>query len=243
MQKLVTFLILIITTPLAFAEELKFVSVDFPPYSFQTPSGGKGAMYEVVQEIAKRLGQSAEIDFIPWARARFKVENNKGIAIIPLARTPDREEKYTWVIHILDDPYVLVTLKNSKVDITTLTTSKNLKIGVLTGSVGDTLLKKLGFTNLEQASTDIQNVKKLKLGRIDAWATAYSCRGQYKKEADLDLNEVRTGAELTIVHEYLGASKSLDQTVVKKWQNEFNKMKKDGSYLAIMKKYNQKPLP
>lgn len=224
------------------ADELKFVSVNFPPYTYETPTGGAGAMYDVVKEIAKRLNQPADIRFIPWSRARYETENNPNLAIIPLARTPERENSYTWIIHILDDPYVLVALKNSKFDITNLVTAKKLTIGVLAGSAAEPLLKKNGFKYIEPASADIQNVKKLKLGRIDAWMVPLSVHGQYKLEGGLGAEDLKIGISLTILHEYLGGSKSLNQETVKKWQNEFNKMKRDGSYAAIMKKYGMAPL-
>lgn len=242
MSKIYFIIFLLITLNPLIASELRYVSVDFPPYTFQTPKGGAGAMYDVVVEVAKRMGKPATIEFVPWARARFDAENNPNVAIIPLGRTPERENKYKWVIHILDDAYVIVTLKNSKANISTIESAKNLKIGILSGSVADALLKKAGYTNLEPASTDIQNVKKLKLGRIDAWVAPYSCRGQYEKEGGLGSADLRVGAELTTIHEYLGASKSLDDETIKKWQKTFATMKRDGSYAAIMKKYGFTPL-
>ncbi len=225
------------------ANEVKFLSVDFPPYTYQTPTGGAGAIYDVVYEISKRLGAPAKIEFVPWARARFEAENNSNVALIPLARTKEREEKYSWVVHVLDDPYVLVTLKNSKVNISNLAEAKKLKVGFLASSVAEPLLKEMGFTNAEVATTDIQNVKKLKLGRIDAWVSPFSCRGKYFKEGGLGVNDVRVGLELTILHEYLGASKDLNPKIIKKWQQTFSEMKKDGTYKAIMKKYELNPLP
>lgn len=241
-MKMILFFLFFCVSLNTFAEDLKFLSVDFPPYTYQTPKGGAGAMYDVVVEISKRLGKPAAIEFVPWVRARFEAENKPNIAIMPLARTTDRENQYTWLIHILDDPYVLVTTKNSKFDISNFKAAKDLKIGILTGSVADVLLREKGFTNIEPASTDIQNVKKLKLGRIDAWVAPYSCRGRYMAEGGLGEKDLRTGLELTILHEYLGASKSLDPKTIKAWQNEFQAMKKDGSYKAIMKKYGFKPL-
>lgn len=235
-------LCLLILSNAATAGELKFFSANFPPYSFPTETGGAGAMHDVVLEIIKRHNHKNKIEFIPWARARFEAENNPDIVLLPLARTKDREEKYTWLLHVLDDPYVIVTLKDSKADISTIEAAKKLKIGILTGSVADALLRDLGFTNLEVASNDVQNVKKLKLGRIDAWVVNLSGLGHYKKEAQLERKDMRVGAELTVLKEYVGASKTLDKEQVQRWQKTFEDMKKDGSYQAILKKYGMNPL-
>lgn len=227
----------------AFASELKFVSAEFPPFTFTQNNKGTGAMYEVVQELARRLGQSTKIEFIPWARARIEAEGSDNIGIIPLARTPERENKYTWLIHVLDDPYVLVTKKDSKIDISNMDNAKKLTIGILAGSAAEPLLKGLGFLNINPATTDIQNVKKLSLGRIDAWASPSSCIGQYKEIAGLGAEDMRKGVVISILHEYIGASKTLDQETQKKWKDAFLKMKADGTYSKIMKKYNLEPLP
>jgi len=226
----------------AFSAELKFFAANFPPYSYPTETGGAGAMHDVLLEIIKRHQHKNKIEFIPWARARFETENNSDIILIPLARTKEREEKYTWLLHVLDDPYVIVTLKEAKVDISSVEAAKKLKIGILTGSVADNLLRELGFTKLEVASNDVQNVKKLKLGRIDAWVAPLSGLDQYEKNAGIERKEIRVGAELTVLKEYVGASKSFDKQQVVRWQKTFEDMKKDGTYQAIMKKYGLIPL-
>lgn len=225
------------------ASELKFLSADFPPYTFQTEKDGAGVVYDVLMEVARRLGYKNKVNFLPWARARFEAENNPDIVIIPLARTAERENKYTWLIHVLNDPYVLVALKTSTANISSIKSAKNLRIGILSGSVADVLLHKLGFTNLEPASSDVQNLKKLKLGRIDAWVAPLSCRGQYKKQTGLGAEDLRIGVELTKIKEYIGASKSFDKNTKIKWEKAFSSMKKDGTYQSIMKRYGMTPLP
>lgn len=224
------------------AGELKFFSADFPPYTYPVGKEGAGAIHDITKEMIQRLGYKNKIEFIPWARARFEAENNPDIVLLPLARTKEREDKYTWLLHVLDDPYVLVTLKNSQVNISSIESSRHLKIGILTSSVADNLLRELGYTNIIPASTDVQNVKKLKLGRIDAWVAPLSCIGQYKKEAELGKEDMRVGATLTILKEYVGASKKLDKKIAAQWAKTFEEMKKDGTYQVIMKKYGMTPL-
>lgn len=230
-------LAIFISTGQAMAGELKFFSADFPPYTYPVGKDGRGPIYDVTKEVIRRLGYKNKIEFIPWARARFEAENNPDIVLLPLARTKDREEKYTWLLHVLDDPYVLVSLKNSKVNISTLESSRHLRVGILTSSVADTLLRELGYTNLIPASNDVQNVKKLKLGRIDAWVAPLSCVGQYKEEAGIGREDMKIGVTLTILKEYVGASKSLDKETVSRWSKAFEEMKKDGTYQQIMKNY------
>lgn len=246
---ILTFFLLYFLSFVSFAEtkandqDFKFYSADFPPYTYEIGNTRGGAMYEVSQEIIKRLKLKTEIRFVPWPRARFEAETKNNIFLIPLARTPEREEKYTWLIHVLDDPYVLLALKKTTFDISNHENAKKLKIGVLKKSVADHLLRELGYTNLDVSSNDVRNVNKLKVGRLDAWVAPLSAIDQYKKEAGIGKDDLRVGVEFTLLREYIGASKYLDLSTQKKWRDTFEEMKKDGTYKAIMKKYGMTPLP
>lgn len=226
-----------------YSEEIKFYSAHFPPYSFEVGNNRGGAMYDVSQEIIKRLKLKTEIQFIPWPRARLEAETKNNIFLIPLARTTEREDKYSWVIHVLDDPYVLLALKKTTFDISNHKNAKKLKIGVLKKSVADQLLRDLGYTNIEVSTNDARNISKLKLGRLDAWVAPLSAIDQYKNEVGIGKEDLRTGLEYTILHEYIGASRYIDATLKKQWQEAFLEIKKDGTYKTIMKKYGLKPLP
>ena len=225
------------------ASELRLISADFDPYTYKTKNGeGAGAMYEIVQELAKRVGQSPKIEFLPWARAQIEAQNKKNIGILPLARVPEREDKYQWLLHILSDPYVFFASKKTKFDISNVEALRFLRIGTFNGSLAELLLRKKGFQNFRGVPSDAQNVEMLRLGRIDVWVAPLSFRDRYKEKGGMSGDDFRVGATLIELNEYLGASKDLDQETIKKWRDAFLSMKKDGSYVLIMKKYGLKPL-
>ena len=225
------------------ASELRLISADFDPYTYKTVDGeGSGVMYEIVQELAKRVGQSPKIEFLPWARAQLEAQNKSDIGIIPLARVPEREEKYQWLIHVLSDPYVFFASKKTKFDISSVEALRYRRIGTFNGSLAELLLRKKGFQNFRGVPSDAQNVEMLRLGRIDVWVAPLSFRYRYKEKGGMSGDDLRVGATLVELNEYLGASKNLDQATVKKWREAFLSMKNDGSYALIMKKYGFKPL-
>ena len=225
-----------------YAAELRIISADFDPYTYSTSRGGAGAMYEVVQEVAKRVGQSAKIEFMPWARAQSIAKTQLNIGILPLARVPEREVDYVWLLPILNDPYVFFARKDSKFDISTIESAKSLRIGTFGGSLAEVLLRKMGFKNFKSVTTDIQNVRMLKADRIDVWVAPLSFKNRYKKKGGLGEENLRVGATLIMLNEYFAASKSLDPETIRKWQLAFKSMKSDGSYAAIMKKYGFEPI-
>lgn len=223
--------------------EIKFYAAHFPPYTYEVAGKKGGAMYEISNEIIRRLELKTQIEFIPWPRARYEAETKNNVLLIPLARTPEREAQYTWLIHALDDPYVILAHKFSTFDISTVEATKKLRIGILKGSVADSMLRKLGYTNLDVSSNDLQNVRKLNLKRLDAWVAPLSAIDQYKDQVGIGKDELRVGLELTILKEYIGASKNFSHEMSEKWTKTFEEMKKDGSYQNIMKKYGMTPLP
>jgi len=228
---------------MARARELTvIVSADFDPYTYSTMEGGSGAMFEVAQELSKRVGQKFNVQFVPWARAQMMAKTESNIGILPLARVPEREADYTWLVEILREPYVFFTLKDSKVDISTVEAARNLRIGTFAGSLSELLLRQRGFKNFKSVTTDAQNVRMLKSGHIDVWVAPLSFKSRYKEKGGLGEDELRVGATLVLLHEYLAASKNLDAETIKKWQEAFKSMKRDGSYADIMKKYGFVPL-
>jgi polar amino acid transport system substrate-binding protein len=239
------FLILIVTAAFAnfaMAAELRLVSADFDPYSFSDGKGSKGVMYEVVQEIARRVGQNNFIEFVPWARAQTIAKTQPNVGILPLARVPERESDYVWLLEILHDPYVFFAKKDTQFDISILEAVKNLRIGTFGGSLAEVLLQKKGFKNFKSVTTDLQNVLMLKANRIDVWVAPLSFKNRYKEKGGLGEDDLRVGATLIYLKEYLGASKNLDAVTIKKWRDAFQEMKKDGTYAALMKKYGFEPL-
>lgn len=223
-----------------FAKDLVFYSAHFPPYAYENEKENTkgGALYDVSMEIIKRLDLKTEIRFAPWPRARYEAETKDNVLLIPLARTTDRENKYTWLVHVLDDPYVLFALKSTSFNINNHEDAKKLKIGVLKTSVADQMLRDLGYKNLEVATNDLANLGKLKLGRIDAWVGPLSAIDEYKKQVGIGHEQLRVGVVFTVLKEYIGASKNLDPKVQKQWRDAFEEMKKDGTYRTIMKKYS-----
>ncbi len=239
MHRLFLSLLICFTINFSHAADLEIVSADFDPYTYATPKGGSGVMYEIVQELARRVGQSTHIEFLPWSRAQMRAQLKPNIGIFPLARVPEREDKYTWLVHVLDDPYVLFAKKNSKVDISTLEAARNLRVGTYRGSLAELLLRKMKFNNFKSVLSDNQNLKMLKTDRIDVWVAPLSFKKKFNGKGK---DELRVGATVVMLNEYLAASKPLDPETVEKWQVAFESMKKDGSYAKIMKKYGLHPL-
>ncbi len=96
---------------------LRLVTGELPPYCFHVPppnvaEDGRpmGLVYDVVREVARRVGNPQTVDFLPWPRAQELAMAGSDIGILALTRTPEREPHYRWIFNVVTDELVLVGL-------------------------------------------------------------------------------------------------------------------------------------
>ncbi|OMH31701.1 ABC transporter substrate-binding protein [Motiliproteus sp. MSK22-1] len=78
----------------AWAEDqpLRILAVHYPPYEFENPVDGlKGFDVEVVEEAFMRLGKTARVEFLPWARAVEIVFSGQALGLLSCARNVARD--------------------------------------------------------------------------------------------------------------------------------------------------------
>jgi polar amino acid transport system substrate-binding protein len=245
MLRLIMLLLAALWLAPARAQELRLLAAELPPYTFRVPSSsvsefpgpGHGIVFDVVSAMAKRLGHSGEIEFMPWRRAQQIAMSEPNVGILALTRTPEREDKYRWLVKILTDDLVLVGGRG--VDVSSLDKVKDRPTGVLLRSGAQALLEDKGFSRIVPAPEEWMNARRLRERRIDAWLAPrlmviYAYREVGGDPADLGIGAIVRPSEI-----WLAASKSLPDAEARKWQQAFEAMRADGSYQRILAEYNQ----
>ena len=243
MSRLALLLCAILVVAPARAAELRLITAELPPYTFQIPPAtvaefpgpGQGLVQEVVAEMARRVGHSGTIEYMPWARAQQIAMTEPNIGILSLTRSPEREDKYRWLAKIVTDDLVLVG--GQGVDVSSLDKAKNRPTGVLLRSGAEALLREKGFTRVEPSPEEWLNAKKLKERRIDAWLAPRLMVIYAMQEVQGDLGTLNMGEIVRASDIYLAASKSLPDSEATKWEQALESMKADGSYDRIVQKY------
>jgi polar amino acid transport system substrate-binding protein len=166
-----------------FAEEkLKFAAVEnVPPFTLPDDGSGvvKGMAIDIFKEVAKRMGFEAEISALPFKRLWLYLQQGELDGAIQIYYNPDRL-KYI----IYSDPpgyyvahYIFVKKGNEG----------KFKSGTVEALYGKTVAKERGFfvtKEFEQAVNDGKitvdeaqntelNLKKLLMGRTDAYVSNY----------------------------------------------------------------------
>lgn len=227
------------------AEELRLLAAELPPYTFRVPSSsvsefpgpGRGIVFDVVSAMAKRLGHSGVIEFMPWRRAQQIAMSEPNVGILALTRTPEREDQYRWLVKILTDDLVLVGGRG--VDVSALDKVKDRPTGVLLRSGAQALLEGKGFTRIVPAPEEWMNARRLRERRIDAWLAPRLMVLYAYREIGGDLASLDIGAIVRPSEIWLAASRSLPDAQARKWQQAFEAMRADGSYERIVAQYNQ----
>ena len=63
-------------------------------FGFLSEKKKESYLTEVLREVAREMGVTFRIDFLPWKRCELMVEKGHAWAAVPYVRTPEREEKF-----------------------------------------------------------------------------------------------------------------------------------------------------
>lgn len=89
------------------------ISGPLPPFAYEQQGRPTGFMVDLVDEAARSSGTSLRIDFYPWARAVALAQAGPQTLIFPLARTPERERRFTWVLPLYVQDYVVIAARET----------------------------------------------------------------------------------------------------------------------------------
>jgi len=230
--------LLLCASPWARAGDLSLYTEDSPPLNYVENGKLDGASVAVVKAIQARIGDTTPIAVVPWARSYKALETEPNIALFSTTRTEQREGLFQWVGPIGYVSWVFVKKKGSPLHIGRIEDARKVRrIGTYLADAREQWLKGLGFTNLDSATSDSLNCKKLVMGRVDAWLTGdidlpAACKVQGIARDDVEIAYVARKQEL-----YIAFSKSTPPETVQKWQQGYDAIVKDGTFRAIHKQY------
>jgi polar amino acid transport system substrate-binding protein len=236
--------------PPAPPQRLRLVTGELPPYAFHVPpptvaEGGEpqGLVYEVVREVARRIGHPTTVDFMPWPRAQELVLSGRpNIGILALTRSPEREDRYAWVFNVVTDDLILVG--GAGVDASSLDRVRGRPTGVLLHSGAEALLREQGFTRVRPALEEWINAQRLKDRLIDAWLAPRLMVLHAYREVGGDVNTLNIGQVVRRSEIWFAASPGLPEAEIARWRRGFESVQADGTHGRILARYSRlRPAP
>lgn len=228
------------TITLPKVEEIEILTGEIPPYTFFEGGRQKGLVIELIEAMAKHTGHSGKVRFLPWKRALNEIQESDKIPrmIIPLNRSEEREFKFTWIQELYVDDTTFVTKKGANARIDKIENALLLKTGVLLGSPLEAQLRRLGFKDIDSAVDEDTNARKLNAGRIAVWHVARLVAPFVYLRQGLSTASLEYGATMEPNDLYLAGTKNFPVAIAETWRQAFKKIKSDGTFAEIVKKYS-----
>ncbi|MCO4204555.1 substrate-binding periplasmic protein [Aeromonas taiwanensis] len=240
-MRLVTLLLLLCPTLFTSlpARAVVVVAADIPPYVIRSQQGAPSGMaIEVLEEAARRLGETLEIELMPLARALSQTRHRPDVLLLPPARNPQRESQFLWIAPLLEEAFVLVSHRNHHPAPLTVADLPGLTVGAMRGSHGQSLIPLLEGVTQELVSEEINNASKLARGRIQGWAVAWNTARYNQQRAGLPLPDLVRGQTLQRSTLYLAASPRFSPSEAMRWRGVIQEMRQDGSLARILFQYD-----
>jgi len=241
--QVILFILAAIVSTFSLCEEtIKIVTEEYPPYSYSENGKITGIATETVEAVLNDLGNETEIKIYPWARAYKMALNEKNVLIFGLNRTQEREDLFKWVGFITSNSLAFFSLQTrSDIGINSLNDAKKYDVGVIIEDSGAQHLLSKGFTRITPVNSDIQNLTKLLIGRIDLWLTD-ELNGYYVfKKNGHDPNKFIIKYDFQISSGlYMAFSKNTSDELVEEFRESLDNIKENGTYSKIVQKYKYK---
>ena len=221
------------------ADNYKFVTFDYRPYSFTNTNGiVQGSAVDIIKTIMINLGHRVEIQVNPWARALYKAKKGDVDAIFTAYKTAEREltldySKNALVSHVVG----LYVLADS--DITfdgDLLKLKNKRIGTVStisyGNTFDSIREQLWT---ERGKRIEHNLKKLMTDRIDIVVSNIYVADEAIKRLQMVGRFKKLSPTIETVDSFIAFSKANQLTELRdQVERELEKIIANGTYAEIM---------
>jgi polar amino acid transport system substrate-binding protein len=242
---------LVVLTAPAYAGGLQTVDLylaQSPPLSMLEPTdqNGNNRITGIVGEVTVKAAAMAGYDLhpqaLPWARSQRIVQSVDNQLIIPLTRTPDREDLYTWIAPVMTMDRAFFSLDKQ---VETFEQARNTfaRVAVGMGSAQEQTLRDKGFTNEQIYSLKIGEnpAQMLFMGRVDAWFNGVpETRYFWPHVSDRPL---RMSPALMKSDLYLACSKICDATMVNDLRKAIDTLRNDGTIKRITDAYVARTAP
>ena len=219
------------------AQTLRVVCAEIAPFCFVENGVSQGYVFEIGQEILRRLELQSRIEIQPLARSLQTVQKNSRVISLWVGRIPEREETVRWLTPIVIDDFHIFTLKGkAKAD----TIDEARRLGAIAATVAGANLiaaRQLSLLRIEATSSEESNVKKLLLGRVDGWIAGRSVAEYSIARLGLERNEFNRGVRLADYTAYIAASPDIDERTANDWVQTVEAMRNDGYIGRVMQKY------
>jgi len=221
----------------ATADDLKLFTEEYPPLTFSRDGAATGLDTEVVEEIMRRLGITAKIEVVPWARGYKLVLNAPNVGLFATTRTPEREKLFKWVGPISATTAHFYSLRGGA-RFESLDRARSAeRILIPREWYLEQMLRDMGFTNIYTVSAPIEAVRMLVGKRAPLMALDDITLADTLSAGGVDPQLIEPGVLISQAVQYIAFSSDAPDTMIARWQKALDDMKSDGSFDRLYEKW------
>jgi len=221
----------------AVADTLRWAQYDASPYAAEhLPAGGFWC--RLVKEAVALHGHEVSVRWYPLKRAYSMVEQGNADLSLGWLKTPERQKAVLFSDQpVASSPVALFHRKDAAFDWERLEDLRGFRIGDRLGNVngGQAYMtaEKSGVLTVERVPTDLHNLKKLLLGRIDVIVGAESMilgvlQANFTEQEQALI--VRHPKPLHVVHGYAVFTKGLAPHLIHAFNDGIRQLHENGRF-------------
>ncbi len=228
--------------------ETKQISLTFmqwPPFEFVENGIPQGIDLEIAKTTLEKLGFKVNLINYPWKRALNAAKHGEADGIFSMGKRPEREIDFFYPSEplIISGWYLYFPKKKVVPFEKDFKALKNLRIGICDGYVFPKEFMESTLFERDKSTDDLQNLKKLRGGRVDAIVgDNINCQLLIKKHGMTGLFKMYEKTPVDIIPMYVGFSKKSKAlakypNLVKDFSETLKGLKKSGEVDKIAEKY------
>ncbi|WP_076414514.1 ABC transporter substrate-binding protein [Shewanella sp. UCD-KL12] len=218
--------------------ELRLITEPWAPVSYEESGAAKGFAVELVEQLQLSVENEQQIEVMPWARALSIAETRANVLLFATSINETRRNKFHFVGPILSSKISLFALAEDEIEIERADELKTVgAIGVYRDTIGESLLKQAGVTNLQLASYPEHSAKQLFRGRVRLWCQADVAVASLLEKVGEQATSVKPVFVLDEIVLYLAFSKGTHQQVIEHWAEALTAFKTSGKFKRLYTKY------
>jgi polar amino acid transport system substrate-binding protein len=216
----------------------QLVTEEYPPITFMKDGKPSGFVTDMVREIAARQKVPDNIRLTSWKNAYNMALLHPKVVLFSAERTPEREELFQWVGPVGKNSAMLYAKQGAGIRINSLEQAKAIgAIATTTNWFTEQHLKREGFENLRSSPDPRDNVRQLMKGEVQLSIFTDITIPEIVRDAGYGMQDLEPVFTVLQTDFYIAVSRDTPAEVVQAWQSTLDRMKRDGSFESIYRRY------
>lgn len=238
--RLIHLFLALLPTGVVVAAELTAYTEEWAPYNYTEGNAIKGIATDVLNAACAEAKIDCRIVVVPWARAYSTVVNTPNTLIYTIARTAARDSEFVWVGPLLPRTVWVYGRAGLATRVREARHLAQLRIGVVRDDASgpDLLAAGVPASALVEDSSNASVLRMYKRAMVDAVVDTEVGMAWNLRSAAMPANSATRLVKLSDGGAYYFAfNRQSDPQLVRSLQHAFDKVKHDGTFEAIRKKY------